>query len=160
MWVRKSDVCTTQFSGFLVVVFCFVFLLFYAIWPCMLSVQCIISQTALTGLLQFWVSAGRHRGTGPMSLRQQVGQNLQVRKTAIGQLWPPLTDGYYELNAVGSGRPACCSMQSLKLGHHGTTTPNPHFFMDSKKIYRFIYIYIHIYVYICVCVYVYIYIYK
>lgn len=46
--------------------FCFVFfLLFYALWPCMLSVQCIISQTASTGLLQFGVSAGRHRGTGP-----------------------------------------------------------------------------------------------
>lgn len=72
--------------------FCFVFLLFYAIWPCMLSVQCIISQTASTGLLQFWVSAGRHRGTGPNELahaegRHWVRQRLQVRKTAIGQLW-------------------------------------------------------------------------
>ena len=65
----------------------------------MLSVQCIISQTASTGLLQFGVSAGPHRGTGPTNelayaeQRQWVG--YKKKKQTAGQKdcdWSALTD--------------------------------------------------------------------
>lgn len=83
-----------HFAGFLglgwfFVLFCvffFFFLLFYATWPCMLSVQCIISQTALNRATAVLSSAGQHGDIGPMNSCQWVVQRLQVRRTLIGQL--------------------------------------------------------------------------
>lgn len=47
----------------------FCFLLFYAIWPCMLSVQCMIYQTRQQGYCRHW-------GTGPIELSSLGGLRL------------------------------------------------------------------------------------
>lgn len=154
MWViaRQEVGCSDD-----AVCWLFVFLLFYAIWPCMLSVQCIISQTAIdraTAVLRLCWLTQRH-WTYELAYREQhlwVGQRLRVRKTAIGQLWP-LTDSrrlvYYDLNAVRLGRPACRSVQSSQLGHHGITSPL-HLLMDMAR--KYIDLYTYIYIYMCVYV--------
>lgn len=145
-----------HFAGFLGLVFfclfffCF-FLLFYATWPCMLSVQCIISQTALHRATAVLSSAGQHRDIGPMSSCQWVGQRLQVRRTLIGQLWLKVLT--WALS--GSGSPAVRSLQSSKLTWNYKPPPPFTSSWTRQKIYRFIYTY----TYACVCMYMCIYAY-
>lgn len=96
------------FCVFFFFFFIYFFLLFYATWPCMLSVQCIISQTALNRATAVLSSAGQHGDIGPMNSCQWVVQRLQVRRTLIGQLWLKVLT--WVLSA--SGFLAVCSLQS------------------------------------------------
>lgn len=105
------------------------FTFFNAIWPCMLNVQCIISQTALTGLLQFcfclfcywvffffsfffWDLPAKQDALDLWARVSVQDKRLRVRRTAVGQLWPPLVHKGWKPS--GSGRPACRPVQSSK----------------------------------------------
>lgn len=150
VWViARQDVRETygrcSFAGFLF------FYFFYAIWPCMLSVQCIISQTAIdraTAVLSLCWPSPRH-WTYELGYREQhqwVGQRLWLfRKTAIGQLWPH--KGWILCQVGTSGLPLSAVVWTRTSWNH---KPPFHLLMDMAR--KYIDLYTYIYIYMCVYV--------
>ncbi len=142
----RTDVRTTQFAGFL---FCFFTFLCYLAVHVKCTVyhfsDCINRATAVLSLCwptpRHWTYELACTG-GTKAAGQKGCRSERLRLVS--------SDWYCDLNAVRLGRPACRSVQSSKLGHHGITNPF-HLFMDMARKYIDLYAYIHRYV----CIYTY-----
>lgn len=164
MWVRvqqetaAGEACGRLFVRFFLFIFPPAF--FYAIWPCMFSVQCIISQTALTGLLQFgdcWPKTEALDQRGEPARRnvdvdKKAYRSERLRAFSADLLWQAWLNIMTRTPSVWDMRPAhqCRRLNLDIMEPQPQPCPSPPLHGHDRK-YINMHTYTHCVFYVCVC---------